>query len=397
MIRIFEVSDAFMQWCRTQALATWARRGIDPKGGFFERLSQDGQPDTLMSRRSRVHFRQLYVFSHARHLGWWGDPDDRVGQAGMAYARSNVLSPDGSIPLMMGPDGQPADTTRDLYSHAFILLSMAWRYRAANDAEALAIAERTLAFLDDNMASPHGGWIEQLPVVGGLRRQNPHMHFFEAFLALYDVTRDQKWLERAGQIFDLFRKHFFDPASACLLEYFEDDWVPHASSFERVEPGHMMEWVWLLICYAEHSGEDVSAYVVPMFEVARRLGTDARSGFLVDEVHVDGRHVKASRRSWPQTEFIKAAVALTFYTDADYTALVAELTQNLMATYLSGPFEGGWFDSYDGDGKVVPGPVSASTLYHLLIAAAEVERLANHVRMRHLGSASVSEPLSDVG
>ena len=83
-----------------------------------------------------------------------------------------------------------ADPRRDLYAHAFVLLAIASYVGATGNRRALSLADETLAFLDDHMASPDGGgFVEQLPPLGGVRRQNPHMHLFEALLALWECSR----------------------------------------------------------------------------------------------------------------------------------------------------------------------------------------------------------------
>ncbi|MBN9011423.1 MAG: AGE family epimerase/isomerase, partial [Rhizobiales bacterium] len=81
----------------------------------------------------------------------------------------------------------------------------------------------TLATIDHTLAAPNGGWAEsdrhELP-----RRQNPHMHLFEASLALYEITGEPAHLARASSIFDLFRQRFFDPRHRVIREYFGLDW-----------------------------------------------------------------------------------------------------------------------------------------------------------------------------
>ena len=84
--------------------------------------------------------------------------------------------------LLLKADGSVLDSTRDLYTQAFYLLALAWRFRLSSDAKWLEAADRQIAFLDTEMASPEGGYIESIPDRLP-RRQNPHMHLFEAFLA----------------------------------------------------------------------------------------------------------------------------------------------------------------------------------------------------------------------
>ena len=133
------------------------------------------------------------------------------------------------------------DDMRDTYAQAFVLLSGAWRYKAFNDEAALKIAEDTLAFLNTHLKAENGGWYEGLPKpASSQRRQNPHMHLFEAFLALNELTGQAKYLEMAGAMFELFENHFFDADKKALLEFFNPDWSPENDDGGPTEPGHMI-------------------------------------------------------------------------------------------------------------------------------------------------------------
>ena len=109
---------------------------------------------------------------------------------------------------------------RDTYGHAFVLLGLAWYYRLTKDAQIRAIVDSTLAFVDEGLASQNGGYVDAVPAPDAIRRQNPHMHLFEACLALYEALEDPQHLTRAAAIFDLFAERFFQPATGTLCEYF---------------------------------------------------------------------------------------------------------------------------------------------------------------------------------
>ena len=145
---------------------------------------------------------------------------------------------------LLNPDGSLHDGLRDTYAQAFIILAGAWRYKAFNDHNALRVAEQTLTFLDSYVKADNGGWLEGLPAASP-RRQNPHMHMFEALLALYDATQNQEYIGRATEIYSLFKSKFIDSHTDFLLEYFDNDWNP-VNGGGPIEPGHMMEWCWLL-------------------------------------------------------------------------------------------------------------------------------------------------------
>ena len=141
--------------------------------------------------------------------------------------------------------GEVLDSKRDLYDQAFALLACSARI-AAGDGAAKDYALAILAFINTELASPFGGWREDdrqlLP-----RRANPHMHLLEAFMALHESAPDEGFLEYAHKVTVLFDKHFFDPEIRALREFFNDDWsTAGAANSELIEPGHMMEWAFLL-------------------------------------------------------------------------------------------------------------------------------------------------------
>ena len=167
----------------------WAARGYDKaRGGFYETLDFSGAPVDGQPRRVRVQARQIHTFSHTALHGW-RDGAEALAAEGFEYFLSRACPNGGArgCAHLLSDDGDIIDDRRDLYDQAFLLLACAARWRAARDRRALDLADRTIAFMDRELASPHGGWLEsdrrETP-----RRQTPHMHLFEAFLALFGAT-----------------------------------------------------------------------------------------------------------------------------------------------------------------------------------------------------------------
>jgi mannose-6-phosphate isomerase len=173
----------------------------------------------------------------------------------------------------VAPDGTIANPTRDGYGHAFVLFGLAWYYRLTGDAQVLSVIDSTVAYLDEVMAADNGGYFDALPAPDAIRRQNPHMHLFEAFLALYEAAKDARHLARATAIFELFAGRFFQPATGTLCEYLSAELSPLPGPQNRiVEPGHHFEWVWLLRQFERLSGQTVEAFTTPLYQFADRHG-----------------------------------------------------------------------------------------------------------------------------
>jgi mannose-6-phosphate isomerase len=319
--------------------------------------------------------RQVHVYALAARHGWHKDAIDIVEQGYRAMIRDfyrRDASP-GWI-FSISRDGSPADLRRDLYSHAFALLAIASYVAATGKREALTLAEETLVFADQAFSASSGGYLEELPVTSNVRRQNPHMHLFESFLALWEVSGEQSYLDRASRIFDLFATRFFHHDLGILGEYFTDDLKPVPSEKGRiVEPGHHYEWVWLLRRFQDHQNRSVESFVERLYRHADTHGHD-NYGLVVDELHAEGSPRLRSHRTWPMTEAIKANVVEAAQGRADAEDKAAQLTGLLLHHFLAVRYRGGWIDRLDEAGKPAVEFMPASTLYHIMGAVDELDR-----------------------
>lgn len=371
-------SNRLEQWIREAALPLWLRVGIDPHtGANYERLTPQGEVDTEVDSRVRVQARQAFFFAQAYDRGWCPQGKD-VAQGLLRFIRERAAHPSagGGYVHLMNARFEVIDTKQDLYDHAFSLLANAWGYRAFGDDIYLREAEKLVAHLDARLGSPCGGWIEG-DYDYACRRQNPHMHLFEAFLALYDATGEARWLARVGELFALFQTRFFDAEKGVLFEFFNEDWTRLADARgEIVEPGHMMEWVWLLDWYSRRSGRPVKKYIDALYNRGLEIGM-APSGLLYDAVAPDGRVLDHNKRCWGMTELIKASLVQIRAGHPDAEAVAVKAVDDLFTYYLCASTPGSYVDRRGADDEVVSDIAPASSLYHLIVAAVE---LIDHCR-----------------
>jgi mannose/cellobiose epimerase-like protein (N-acyl-D-glucosamine 2-epimerase family) len=355
------------------ALPLWSKEGWDQTtGGFVERLDQKGRADRLAPRRVRVQARQIYCFAKAAQMGWY--PDGReIALKGLEHLLTRAKAPDGrpGFVHILAPDGAVLDPLRDTYDHAFVLLALATAYTLDRDAQIRSEVDELLSFLDTQLRSAHGGYLEGWPA-SMPRRQNPHMHLFEAMIALFDATQEQVFQNRAGDIFALFLANLYDKQKRVVGEYFEDDW----SKIEpvSVEPGHLAEWVWLLKGFERITGCPTGRPRAELLETALRYRDEA-TGCLIDEGDAEGRIRQHTRRLWPQTEMAKAWIAQAEAGEAGAADQARAALARLDRHYLGHPVAGGWYDQFDRDGNSLVAAVPASSFYHVLCAAAEAEQV----------------------
>lgn len=377
--------DPLRQHLLEQLLPAWAEHGRDrAHGGWHVFLEPDLSPSpTSDFRRLVVQTRQLFSMSVAHQLG----ADTWALQAAhdsFEHLLRTFRDPvNGGFYFTTEPDGSPRQPEKDTYAHAFVLLSFATYFAATGEAEALRHADDTLAVLDAHLAEPRTGgfaegakadWSPLEPAPE--RRQNPHMHLLEAFLALHDATGRSDYLERARAMIQLFRAHFYDPATATIGEYFDDGWAPAAG--ERgghVEPGHHFEWIWLLHQYARASGEtDVLDAADAIYRKTLAHGMTAGGLAAIDGMDRAGKPRDTDQRAWPQTELLKTLAVRAEWGDEDARARLDAVWAHCVDTRVDRA-TGMWREKLDVNGACVERRYFAATVYHVVLAVTELLRV----------------------
>jgi len=358
-------------WLFDAAAPLWLDAGVDgAQGGFHEALHFDATPSDPGFRRTRVAGRQIYVYAHAAILGWPSGLD-AAHAAARRMAALHWRDGAGFI-RRAAPDGAILDPAIDLYDNAFAVLAFAWLYRATGDKWALEWAHRTLATVTRFLAQPIAGcWSDEARAPP--LQQNPHMHLLEACLAACDAApEDDAFRVAADDLIALFKAHLFDGAT--IAELFDADW--RRTPAVQVEPGHLFEWAWILAQHGRIAQVDHRETIRTLIDFGLAHGVDSRTGLVVASVDAAGRITDPQRRTWRNTELVKAIVAARdlgiAIAGADLDAAVA----TLFTHFLNAPVRGGWIDSFDADGAATAKDMPASTFYHVFLALAEYLRSA---------------------
>lgn len=369
------VQDHVREWLFRDALPWWAEHSWDREyGGVVEAFNFDGSDARLPIKRTRVASRQIYVFSHAHLLGW----SNGLGLAEQCMRHMTETlwaGPKKGFPKRMTRTGEVADATVDLYDHAFALFGFAWHARATGSRNSLDWTYRTIDFIEENLRHPtQPGFLHQTPVRGD-RLQNPHMHLTEACLVAFETTGDNRFRDIAREVIDLFRTRFYDSSTGALYESFTDD-LQRVEGPDGliVEPGHQFEWSWILNAMRPHLDVDVSQDIRKLHTFAERLGVDPKTGAVRDAIYDDGSVISGGSRTWPNTERLKSAIAIHDLDGTDVTAIVRQTMAVLFGRYLSTEKPGLWSDAFDDQAKPTASNVPTSTLYHVFLALAELDR-----------------------
>jgi mannose-1-phosphate guanylyltransferase/mannose-6-phosphate isomerase len=355
-------------WLFEETMPLWSTKGVDlVKGGFHEALSFQGEP-VARPKRLRTIARQLYAFAVAGQMGWDGDAVGLVAH-GVDFLKSAPRAANGGWPRAIDAQGKIADPAEDLYDHACILLAAAHAHKMKNK-DAHALGAEAWNFVETHLASRDHGGFHETPGGGGPRRSNPHMHLLEACLAWHEATSEVVWLTRAAAIIDLFKSRFFDTDTWTLGEYFNGDWsLLGGDKGLWTEPGHHFEWAWLLVEYANAASQpELIKFARKLYSSAIANGLNRATGLAYDAVSKDGLPLVRTSRSWPQTEAIKAAIALDGTGGPDMKPEIESRVGRLFRWHIDPAPQGMWIDLIDERGRTKAQDVPASIFYHCVSA-----------------------------
>jgi len=210
------------------------------------------------------------------------------------------------------------------------------------------------------------------------RRQNPHMHLLEAFLAWDEVDPQGPWMDHAREIVELFRTRFRSPTTGYLAEYFDDRWNLAPGEAGRIrEPGHQYEWVWLLDWYERRSGDSsVRKDGEFLYRYAKEKGTDPVDGFAYSILDDTGKVLDDRKLLWPQTEMLKAHVVMYRWTIKEsYRTAALDAYRSLREHFIR-PQSTIFYNRLDRERAPDPSPALSRLLYHLYGGAVMAESLA---------------------
>jgi len=357
------------RWLLDVALPLWWERGADQTGGGYHgRLAPGGAPEG--PKRLRVHARQAHVYALAPGLGWTG-----TAKAASRHGLDSVMKAKGADGLYHPPAG--VDSALDgmglLYDQAFVLLALA-SDRAAfgnhmQERPALALVEALKPF-----AHPLGGYAEA-PGLPAPLFANPNMHLFEAFQAWMRVSDNPLWGALAAGEARLALTRLIDPTTGVLGEAFGHDWsLPADPELRRVWPGHLYEWAFLLLDWPDADAA-ARAAAVRLIMISEQKGVDARgvTMFALDETLAP---VDPGARLWSQTERIRACARAAAFTGEPGLWNATAQACGALEAFLDVPTPGLWRDRMEADGGFREEAAPASSLYHIVGAIAELDRVA---------------------
>jgi mannose-6-phosphate isomerase len=318
---------------------------VDPAGA---------KPLPVTRYRAMACARQLFVFSQA-------------GDAAHAQTLFETLRhtfqdrTHGGWFYSVDAAGAPLDTTKDLYTHAFVVFASAAYGQRFGVAQALELARETSSLIVDRFAA-HDGLLNaaldaSFASVTGGPLQNPLMHLTEAWLAASEATGDAAFDTAITRLVEALARRFLHEPTGAIAE------LPIGSADNRLEPGHQFEWFWL----ASRAGARLGASgldeaLARAFAFAQQHGVDPATGGVVAALDEQGQVIDATQRIWAQTEYLRA---LATHGDATVRAGLAPQIGRFAPRFLTPQ---GWVECRSASGEVARADMPSTTPYHLLTA-----------------------------
>jgi mannose/cellobiose epimerase-like protein (N-acyl-D-glucosamine 2-epimerase family) len=312
-----------------ETLAFYHPRAIDPSGGFYHFLKDDGTVFDAHTRHLVSSTRYVVLWAMAaRHF-----PDtpaylDNVRRAVKFLREAHRQSATGGYAWQLNWENGHAtvlDATNHCYGLAFALLAYA-RAVQAGIAEARAWVDETFALMEQHFWSPEFGlYADEATADWELRPyrgQNANMHATEACLAAYEATGQTRFLDRAERVAThITQRQAALSGGLMIWEHYKSDWSvdwdynrDDRSNIFRpwgYQPGHFTEWAKLLVSLERHRP---LPWLLPraeaLFELAFRQAWDDEYGGLYYGFAPDFSICDDRKYHWVQCESMAGAAVL---------------------------------------------------------------------------------------
>ena len=370
----------------TKDLLEFGKNFSSPGGGSYY-LGDDGTPWTDRPRETWITSRMVHVYSIGSMLNISTPELPAAGLKGLLGELKDKQN--GGWYAGLNSDNKPLPS-KQCYAHAFVILAATSALLAGIDGaqelldEALKVYDKY--FWNENEGLSCDTWNTEFTELDEYRGINANMHTVEAFLAVADVTGDEKYRKRAGRIVDhvvewsannkwRVPEHFTSSWEMDLernKEKPDDPFKPYGATC-----GHGIEWARLITQWALSTYKDdlvkSRPYIVTACKLYNRATTDGWNADgnpgIVYTTDWKGKPVVRDRMHWTLCEAINSSAVLYRVTgEAKYANDFAMFNKYLDECVLD-HVNGSWFHQLDENnqlkGTVWPGK---SDLYHALQA-----------------------------
>lgn len=354
-------------WLMEQADRLWTffgARTINPAGGFFE-CDAEGRVKRDPAAVCGVHMsaRMVHCSSIGELMGRPGHQD--MIDHGMQTIWNRHRDPAaGGYHWAIAGDGL-ADTTKQGYGHAFVLLAASSASLVGHPLAASMLADVTEILNTRFWEEEHGAIAEEFTgdwgPMGPYRGQNSNMHLTEALMAAYEATGEKDYLVKAERIAELIIRCHAQACGYRLPEHFTENWqVDEAYSGHEMfrpsgtTPGHSLEWARLLMQLWALTGKDrdwMTEAARALFFQSMTLGWDRDHGGFYYTLDWENRPSRPAKLWWPLCEGAGAAAFLNAHFPGDFHEQSYRRIWNRIAASFIDREHGGWHEQLSVDLK----------------------------------------------
>lgn len=309
-------------WREAQAdlLLDWAARSV-LSGDTVGYLTRRGDIDDAQGKPLWIGCRMAHCLGLGSLLG--RSPDGDLSERTVHALRSQYR--DAARGGWWADASRPGTGRKTAYGHAFVMLAGATCTVAglAGGRALLDDACQTYAtrFWDAEMSMPFESYAADWSDREAYRGGNAAMHSVEAFLAVFDATGDDAWLDRADAVavrlmgtaeqFDWRVPEHYDERWDVIADYNIDE-PRHQFRPFGVTPGHAFEWARLLLTLqaTRPHADDLLPKAEALANTAWSDAWDTSIGGFVYTTDFSGTPIVRERFHWVACEAAGAAWAL---------------------------------------------------------------------------------------
>jgi mannose/cellobiose epimerase-like protein (N-acyl-D-glucosamine 2-epimerase family) len=365
------------------ALLNFGRKFPSPGGGSYY-LSDDGTPWVDRPRETWITCRMAHVYSIGAMMGVSGSKE-LAAQAIKGLLGELKDNKNGGWFAGVTKDNTPLEN-KQCYAHAFVILAGTSAYLAGVDGakelldEALKVYDKYFWNEEEGLACDT--WNTEFTKLDSYRGLNANMYTVEAFLAVADALKDEKYRVRAGRIINRVLE-WAKENDYRLPEHFSSEWKAELELNKDkpddpfkpygATPGHGIEWARLITQWAKSTesltNEEREKYIKTACSLYERAVTDAWNADgaegIVYTTDWTGKPVVHDRMHWTLAEAINTSAVLYRVTgkkkySEDYSMFLKYLDEVVLDHET-----GSWYHQLDEKnrlkGTVSPGK---SDLYH---------------------------------
>ena len=344
----------------------WKKNTLDHEfGGFLGRIDHTNQVIEKAPKGIILNTRILWSFSKANNF--YGDRSfDNECTRAFDYLYENFKDERfGGVYWEVDHTGKPINKRKQIYAQAFCIYALAEYYKYSKNKKAIDWAMDLYNLLEEKaFDNKYDGYIEAFdgqwePIqdfrlsekdLNAPKTTNTHLHVFEAYTTLLEVTKDQDVRKSLQDLLQLFQDRIFDDTHHLKL-FFTLEWEVLTS---EISFGHDIEAAWLLYYGAKILNEpsllnETSRLLIKVSNtfIAEALDTDFG---VFNAIDPKLKKLDSDKHWWPQAEAMVGMVYAWKITHDDSYLNIGHQVWEFITKHIIDPKNGEWFFRVDTNG-----------------------------------------------